>query len=70
MQTYLILKKYQKYQNHITCSYGYKLICIHKQNSKPYKSYFGEDPINKFSVDMEHESIYCSGILDRIFKQI
>ena len=37
---------------HIVCSYGYKLICVDELYSKPYKAYFGKDPIDKFLNDM------------------
>ena len=28
-----------KYQNHVDCSYCYKLVCVDDQFSKPFKSY-------------------------------
>ena len=28
-----------KYQKHIACSYGYKLVCVDNRSSKPVKSY-------------------------------
>ena len=34
-----------KYQKHVTCSYGYKLVCIDDKFSKPFKSYLGEDVV-------------------------
>ena len=38
----------KKYQDHVFCSYHYRLICVHKRYSKPYKTYFDEAAINKF----------------------
>ena len=32
-----------KYQKHVSCSYGYKLVCVDDKLSKPFKSYLGED---------------------------
>ena len=55
----------EKYQDHIIFSYGYKLICADKQYSKPYKSYFGEDAINKFLYDMMNECEYCHRVIER-----
>ena len=39
--------KHQKYQDHIVCSCGYKLICVDERDSKPQKTDFGEDAIDK-----------------------
>ena len=32
----------KKYQDYVFCSYHYRLICVHKRYSKPYKTYFDE----------------------------
>ena len=34
-----------KYQNHIACSYGYKLICVDDKFNKPFKAYLGKDTV-------------------------
>ena len=34
-----------KYQKHVACSYGYKLVCVGDKFSKPFKSYLGEDVV-------------------------
>ena len=34
-----------KYEKHIACSYGYKLVCVGDKFSKPFKSYLGEDTV-------------------------
>ena len=31
-----------KYQKHITCSYGYKLVCVDGKFSKPFNTYLGQ----------------------------
>ena len=41
-----------RYREHIVCSYNYKLKCVNDRYSKPYKAYFGEDPIDKFLNDL------------------
>ena len=39
-----------KYQKHVACSYGYKLVCVDDKFSKPFKSYLVEDAVyNSFS---------------------
>ena len=47
----------EKYQDHIACSCCYKLICVDKQYSKPYKFYFGKDSIYIFIHGMMDESV-------------
>ena len=39
-----------KCQNHVCCSYGYKLVCLHNKFSEPFKSYLGKDTLQKCIV--------------------
>ena len=59
----------KKYQNHIVCSYGYKLICVDERYSKPYKTYLSEDAIDKFLNDMIKESENCSKVIETEFNK-
>ena len=34
-----------KYQKDVSCSYGYKLLCVDDKFSKPFKSYLGKDAV-------------------------
>ena len=34
-----------KYEKHVACSYGYKLVCVVDKFSKPLKSYLREDAV-------------------------
>ena len=34
-----------KHQEHIACSYVYKLVCVDDKFNKPFKIYLGEDPV-------------------------
>ena len=34
-----------KYQRHIACSYGYKLVCVDDKFSKPFKKYLSKDSV-------------------------
>ena len=58
----------KKYQDHIVCSYGYKLICVPDRYSKVYKTYFGKDAIDKFS-NMIKEIEYCCKIIETEFNK-
>ena len=42
-----------KYQKHIACSYGYKLVFVNKF-SKPFKTYLGKDATLGRSISKEH----------------
>ena len=41
-----------KYQKHITCSYGYKLVCVDDKFSIPFKSQLDEDAVYNFISSM------------------
>ena len=42
----------KKYQKHVACSYGYKLVRVDDKFSKPFKSYLGEDAVYNFISSM------------------
>ena len=54
-----------KYQKHVACSYGYKLVCVDGQFSKPFKSYLGKDSVYNFISSMIEESKYCSDVMKK-----
>ena len=58
-----------KYQKHIACSYGYKLVCVDDKFSKPFKSYIGKDAVYKFINSMIEESKYCSDVMKKYFSK-
>ena len=41
-----------KYQNHVGCSFGYKIVCVDDQFSKVYKLYLGQDAAHKFCTNV------------------
>ena len=45
-----------KYQKHIACSHGYKLVFVDDKFSKPFKTYVGEDAVYNFINLMIEES--------------
>ena len=47
-----------KYQKHVACSYGYKLVCVDDKFSKPLKSYLGQDSVCNSVSSMIEESEY------------
>ena len=59
----------KKYQKHIACSYGYKLVCVDDKFSNPFKSYLGEDAVSNFISSMIEESKYCSDVKKKHFNK-
>ena len=55
-----------KYQKHIACSYGYKLVCIDDKLSKSFKTYLGKDTVYNFNSCIITESKYCSEMMKNI----
>ena len=37
-----------KYQKHVACSYGYKIVCVDDNFSEPFKIYLGKYTVYKF----------------------
>ena len=58
-----------KYQKRITCSYGYKLVCVDDKFSKRFKSYLSEDAAYKFISSMIEEIKYCSDVMKKYFNK-
>ena len=48
-----------KYQKHIACSYGYKLLFVDDKFRKPFKTYLAEDAVHNFINSMIKGSKYC-----------
>ena len=59
----------KKYQKHVACSYGYKLVCVDNKFSKPFKSYLGEDVVYNFLSSMIEESKYSSYVMKKRFNK-
>ena len=49
-----------KYQKHIACSYGYKLLWVYDKFNKPFRTYSGKDAVYNFINNIIEESKYCS----------
>ena len=53
-----------KYQKQVSCSYGYKLICVDDNLSQPFKSYLRKDAVCNF-IDSMIEGCTCQKMLGR-----
>ena len=59
----------KKFKKHIAYSYGYKLVCVHDNFSKPFKTYLGKDAVYNFIIFMIEESKYCSEVMKKHFNK-
>ena len=58
-----------KYQKHVACGYGYKLVCSDDKFSKRFKSYLGKDAVYNFINSMIEESNNCSDMMKKHFNK-
>ena len=58
-----------KYQKHIACNYGHKLICVDDKFSKAFKTYLGRDAVFNFINSMIEESKYCNEEMKKHFNK-
>ena len=56
-----------KYQKHVACSYGYKLVCVDDKFSQPFKSYL--DSVYNFISSMIDESKNCSNVMKKYLRK-
>ena len=54
-----------RYQEHVGCSYGYKVVSEYKEYEMEYKSYRGQNAINKFLESLIKEEKYIRKILEK-----
>ena len=57
----------KKYQKHVTCSFGYKLVRVDDKFSKHFKSYLDKDALYNFISSMIKETKYCSDVMKKHF---
>ena len=55
----------QENQNHILCSFAYKVVCIDDKFSKPVVLYRGKDAVNKFIEAILEKYNYCKKIIKK-----
>ena len=56
-----------KYQKHVACNYGYKLVSVEDKFSKPFNSYIGEDAVYSFINIMFEEASIVVMLLKKTF---
>ena len=56
----------RKYQDHISCSFAYKVVCVDNKHSKTIILYRGRNDINKLTKSILNEYNYCRKIKNNI----
>ena len=59
----------KKYQDHVPCSFAYKLVCVDDRFSKPIVFYRGEKAVHKFIEAILEEYEYCKKVMKKPFNK-
>ena len=57
----------KKYQDHVPCSFAYKVVCIDNKYSKQIVLHRGKAAVNKFSKLILNEYNYCKKVIKKHF---
>ena len=58
----------KKYQNHVPCSFGYKVVCNDDRFTKPIVVYRGENAVYAFIKAVPKEYKYCRKVMNTLTK--
>ena len=53
----------KKYQDHVPCSFAYKVVCIDNRLTKPIVVYRGENAVYEFIKSIVKEYKYCKKVI-------
>ena len=59
----------KKYQDHIPCSFAYKLVCVDDKFTKPIVVFRGENAASKFIEAILKEYEYCKKVMKKHFNK-
>ena len=54
-----------KYQDHVPCSFAYKLVCVNDKFSKDIVLYRGKNDVYKFIQSIFKEYSYCKSVMKK-----
>ena len=60
---------HKKYQDHIPCSFAYKVVCVDDRFTKPIVVYRGENAVCEFIKAILNEYKYCRKIKKETLQQ-
>ena len=60
---------HKKYQDHIPCSFAYKVVCIDDRFTKPIVVYRGENAAYEFIKAILKEYKYCKKVMNKHFNK-
>ena len=60
----------KKYQDHIPCSFAYKLVCVDDEFTKPIVVFRGENAAYEFIKAILKEFEYCKKVIKNTLKKI
>ena len=60
---------WKKYQDHIPCSFAYKLVCVDDKFTKPIVVFRGENAASKFIEAILKEYEYCKKVMKKHFNK-
>ena len=60
----------RKYQDHIPCSFAYKVVCVDDKYSKNVVLYRGKNGVFKFIVSILREYDYCKKMMKHFNKNL
>ena len=59
----------KKYQNHVPCSFAYKVVCVDNKFSKKIVLYRGKDAVYEFIKLILKENKYCRSVVKKHFNK-
>ena len=59
----------KKYQDHVPCSFAYKVVCVDDKFTKPIVVYRGENAAYEFTKAIPKEYIYCRKVMNKHFNK-
>ena len=59
----------KKYQDHVSCSFAYKVVCIDDRFTKPIVVFGGENAVYEFIIAILKEYKYCRKVMNKHFNK-
>ena len=57
----------RKYQDHVPCSFAYKVVCVDNKYSEKINLYRGKDAAYEFIKSILNEDNYCKNLINKYF---